>query len=189
MKYIALDLETTCIDPKKPQNIIMASLVFEDTSLSPLPDLEDLPHLTCFVEQEEYCGSPFALSMNAWILEALAKRDEKKYPILKLDEFTQKSVEFIDYYFDKKAVLAGKNVMGFDFQFLPEALQNKFAYRAIDTGSVFIDWNRIYPPSSSDLKKMLNLEGEVSHDAYEDNLDTIRALRTTYGRSPAGLFD
>lgn len=186
MKYIALDLETTCIDPKKPENILMASLVFEDTSLNPLPDTDELPHLSCFIKRNEYTGSPGALSMNAWILKAIDKNDTSQYPILTPEEFVERAIEFVDFYFDKKAVLAGKNVMGFDFQFLPKELQEKFAYRSIDTGSVFVDWSKIYPPSSTDLKRILDLPGPVSHDAYHDNIDTIAALRTTYGRGAIG---
>jgi oligoribonuclease (3'-5' exoribonuclease) len=182
MKYIALDLETTCINPKQPENIIMASLVYEDTNLKQLPKVEDLPHLTCFVKQEEYCGEAQALAMNAWILDILARDDESKYPILTLDQFTSRAIAFINHHFNRKAVVAGKNVVGFDMQFLPDVLQAKFASRAIDTGSVFIDWSRAYPPSSEELKTMLDIPGEVSHDSYKDNIDTILALRTTYGK-------
>jgi len=187
MKYIALDLETTCLEPKKPENILMASMIYEDTALNPLPDVKELPHFTCFIKHEKYCGSAYALSLNSWILDFIAKNDENQYPILTLEQFEERACDFVDYYFDKKAVIAGKNVMGFDFQFLPSKLNNKFSHRTIDTGSVFLDWSKVYPPSSEELKNILGIPGEVSHDAYDDNVDTILALRTTYGRKTSNL--
>ena len=31
MKYLSIDIETTCLEPKKPENILMFSGVVEDT--------------------------------------------------------------------------------------------------------------------------------------------------------------
>ena len=76
MKYVSLDLETTCINPKKPENILMISMVVEDPK-NPVP-LKDLPHFTRFVKYSSISGESYALAMNNWILDIISGRKENK---------------------------------------------------------------------------------------------------------------
>ena len=74
MKYFSIDLETTRISKPSPDAILMASVVFEDSLLSPLPGLTALPHFTCLIDHGENISgptNPVAMAMNSWILLAV----------------------------------------------------------------------------------------------------------------------
>jgi hypothetical protein len=185
MKYVSLDLETTCIYDKSPKNILMVSMVVEDTT-PPMKALDELPHFTCFVNYETISGEPFALAMNSWILNYISGRNKNPppYPVYNGGTWIDPANQFLNAHFTKefgKIPVAGKNVASFDLQFLPEVLQKRFMHRTIDPTSVFIDFNQQRPPSLEDVKKSLGLDAEVSHDAREDALDVIKVLRRAYG--------
>lgn len=184
MKYVSIDLETTGLDRKRDQ-VIMVAMIVEDTE-NKLPR-EELPTFACLVRHgvegapQRYEGSPFALWLNAWIFEALAKNDESKYPIYSSAEWETHARNFLEANFvGQKVVAAGKNVAGFDIQFLGEKITDKIFHRTIDPGSVFIDWKADKPDSLGDIKKKLDIEGEVTHDAVDDAWDVIEVLRTQY---------
>jgi len=192
--YLSLDLETTGLDPKEDQ-ILMVGAVVEDTEHPEVP-VEELPYFCCYVRHDRYHGNGFALAMNWWILNITSGRSkqEVEHPIyddvLSINWWGYKFHEFLDEQFSTpedgkkpKIILAGKNVASFDYQFLPKELQNRFAHRFIDPGSVFIVWEVDKPLSLDDLKIELDIEGEVEHDALEDARDVIRVLRKSYGKT------
>lgn len=183
MKYVSVDIETTGLNPNKDQ-ILMVAMLVEDTKLK-LPR-EELPTFACYVKHERYEGDAFALWMNSWIFEKLAKGNAE-YPIYRADwtepwnTWNSRALDFLRQHFgDKKVVAAGKNFGKFDLQFFPSALQNKFSHRSIDPGSIFVDWDLDELQSLGDIKKKLNIEKEVSHNAVDDAWDVIQVLRTTY---------
>jgi len=182
MKYISLDLETTCLEPMVPENILMLSMVVEDTDHPEIPDYE-LPHFTCYFKnpKDKYTGSASALGMNNWIFDVISGKSATDYPIYDINgnDFEKKILIFLYNNFGayEKITLAGKNVAVFDYQFLPEWLQKCFRRRMIDPGSVFIDFKDKKIKSLLELKMELKVEGFVSHDAYDDALDVIRILR------------
>jgi oligoribonuclease len=200
MKYVSMDIETTSLIPSH-RNILMVSMVVEDTK-NPLP-LEQLPHFTCFVYQKNISGEPMALFMNGWILEILAGKKTSIFPTYFNGEdfpdwpedrqWELKALEFLRKYLpehfysndpnvmQKTIVLAGKNVASFDLQFMPKVIKECFHYQTIDPGSVFIDWSKDRPLGLGKIKSKCGFSGIVSHNAYEDALDVIRVLRTTYG--------
>ncbi|KKK50772.1 hypothetical protein LCGC14_3121670, partial [marine sediment metagenome] len=176
MKYVSIDLETTGLDTKKDQ-VIMVAMMVEDTE-NKLPR-EELPTFACFVQHERYEGSPFALWLNSWIFEVLAKKDESKYPIYPYDLWEQEALDFLnDHFPEQKVIPAGKNVGSFDLQFFSPLLKRKFIHRSIDPGSVFIDWKSNQLGSLDDIKRRLDIKGEVTHDAVDDAWDVIEVLRT-----------
>jgi oligoribonuclease (3'-5' exoribonuclease) len=181
MKYVSLDLETTCFVPD-PHHILMVSMVVEDTKN--IKPLEELPHLTFFVDNGTLItGSPFALQMNAWILKILAdKHGESRYPIHVKYVWPGVVLEFLNRHFGKsRIVAAGKNVAGFDLQFLPIEIKDRFVHRVLDPGSIFIDWETDeVPPDMKTCMRRAKILSEVTHDAYEDALDVINLLRTQY---------
>lgn len=184
MKYVSLDLETTGIEVKNPSRILQVSMVVEDTKN--LKPLKELPHFTCFIKQEEYTGEPFALAMNSWILDIISGRAEntKGYPIYSQKEWISKAEAFINLHFEAgngKVPFAGKNLGAFDLQFMPQGIRQRVSHRIIDPTSMFINWETdSKPPSLPQIKSRLGIEGEVTHCAYDDALDVIRVLRTTY---------
>lgn len=179
MKYVSIDIETTGLDPAKDQ-VLMVAMIVEDTE-NTLPR-ELLPTFACFVKHPRYEGGPFALWLNSWIFEILAKNDESAYPIYSVGEWENRAEEFLKEHFPegKKIVPAGKNVGSFDLQFFSPTLKNKFAHRNIDPGSVFIDWKKDKPLSLDDIKSNLGISGEVTHNAVDDAWDVIEVLRKTY---------
>ena len=79
MKYVSLDLETTCVERKNPNNIIGFSFVVEDSNVRGIP-VDYLPHCTGLIDQQWWEGNAFALQMNAKYLKMIANR---KYTHLK----------------------------------------------------------------------------------------------------------
>lgn len=202
MKYISLDLETSSLEPK-PEHILGVAMVLEDTE-NPKP-LNELPHFVCMVDQGVFTGQPYALAMNGWILreiENFRRNKPSKYPVFLakgigsshnltaggVKDFScwvDNAEAWLEQHIDtKKANLAGKNVGSFDFQFLPQRLRQWFRHRMIDPGSVFVDWNKEALPSLDEIKQSHNIAGLVSHDMYEDALDTVAVLRAAYVRAP-----
>lgn len=208
MKYVSIDLETTCIDPKCPENILQIAMVVEDTNVK-MP-LVNLPNFRAVIVPSTaiLSGSLTALSMNTWLLiaiEIFKKGDASAaqyfldlgVPEATVDRalsalgcnnfYSQNAVwveanKFLDENFgdnSRNIIIAGKNAAGFDVPFLHKDLKRRFAHRVIDPASVFIDWNRKMPPSSADLQKRFNTD-TVSHDAYGDATDVIAWLRHSY---------
>lgn len=183
MKYISLDLETAGLNPGG-HNILMLSAVVED-SVCPLP-LEDLPHFTCYVKPwTELKGTPYALAMNAWILDIISGRTKcpNDYPILSLRDMRDGFLSFLSEHFgDERITIAGKNVASFDMQFLKaHTLHDRFRHRVLDVGPLFVDWSSDNSvPDLKTCKQRAGLGSKVAHDAYEDAIDVIRLLRTKY---------
>jgi len=178
MKYISLDIETTSLIPKE-ENILQIAMVYEDTEVS--DPVECLPHLCLFIGRETYTGQSYALGLNGWIFDYVSgrKKDASIHPVVDAPEWEGVALEWLNNISTGRLNVAGKNVAGFDMQFMPESIKSKFRHRAIDVGSVFVDW------SKETLKSLGEITGrEVAHDALEDARDVIRALRTTYKVTP-----
>jgi hypothetical protein len=186
MKYLSLDLETTGVANKSPENILQLSAVVEDCN-NPLP-LNELPHFTIFISHEKYTGEPYALWLNGWILAELAKWEKTnwkpleqqykaKYPVYKAGGWQTPFLEFCKKHFGNDRInLAGKNVASFDYQFLPKHIQSKFRSRMIDPGSMFADFTKDALPGLGDICEPLGMTA-VTHDALEDALKVIEVIR------------
>lgn len=187
MKYVSLDLETTCIEDKRPENILMISMVVEDPK-NPLP-LEQLPHFTRFIKNNPISGELYALSMNGWILDIVSGRNKTppKYEISTGGFWELAANNFLDEHFghlNNKIFVAGKNVASFDLKFLPKELQRRFSHRVIDPAMKFTDLlNDEKVADLTTCKVKAGLTPTVAHDAREDALDVIATLRNTYGKN------
>lgn len=182
MRYVSLDIETTCLTPH-PDHILGLSMVVEDTERTDIA-VEDLPHLTVLLNQPIIKGDAYALGMNSWILDFISVR-KKDCPYLIIspyDLFSFVSVFLDTHYPIKKGkyTLTGKNVGTFDYQFLPDDVKKLFNHRMIDPGSVCIDWKEEKPLDLGSLLKRAGFEHDVTHDMLEDARDVIRVLRKTY---------
>lgn len=80
-------------------------------------------------------------------------------------------------------IAAGKNFSAFDKQFLNQLpLFNELISiksRAIDPGTMFIDWeNDERPPGLSECKRRAGIKNtELTHNAVDDAIDVIRCIR------------
>lgn len=203
MKYVALDLETWGLfertrEKRRPEGVAQISLVVEDTEN--IRPVTELPHYTVLVAQDHIDGEAVPLAMNAWILAAIARFIEGKdiaaargpqaraednpWPVQWLKAAFRGAEKFLEEHFPQgKITAAGKNVMGFDLQFLPPNMQQRFRYRHLDPTMLATDFiHDEVPPNLSEVKRRLGVPGVARHDAYNDNLDTILCLRTGYGK-------
>ena len=197
MKYVSIDIETTGLDPETCQ-ILQIGAVIEDT-LNPVP-FEDLPSFKCIVEHENYSGSPFALSLNSWILKILGglenkTKDERleyrKYHNILPVGLVAKSFQMwlienclaTDLIGPVKINAAGKNFASFDKVFL-QKLPNwganvQIRQRILDPAILLTDWKT--DESLPNLQVCIDrckLAGEVTHDALQDAIDVVRVIRT-----------
>ena len=200
MKYVSLDIETTSLIPDH-NNILMVSMVVEDSSLNPLPPVSELPHFTCFIKdpKDEYKGQAYALGLNGWILDILSGRTPNNTPFevlhrhddFSLNSWTVKAINFLMKHFPEKIDdtdslkprsinMAGKNAGIFDYQFLPECFRYVFSHKIIDPGSVFVNWDNYSLPNLPKLLKDFGIREDASHNAYVDACDVIRILRKSY---------
>lgn len=177
MKYVSIDLETTSLEPH-PDHILMFSFVIEDTS-KPEVLVEDLPHCTGFIYREKIHGQPYALAMNGWILDILAKRAIGAYPVYKEDEWETSVRFFLDAHFGPSRITAaGKNVAGFDMRFLPPGLQELFRHRVLDIGNHCVNWESDeVVPDLKQCKVRCGIKTAVAHHARDDAMDVIRCFR------------
>jgi len=198
MKYLALDIETTGLDPQKDQ-ILQIGMVVDDTE-NPKP-VEELPKLNLFIKHERYEGSSFALAMNTWILDILNSTSEPpegssivNSEVLSagvyLDEdgyLAHTNNPVLKFLFDnfkdltEKITVAGKNAAGFDVPFLPDAITNAFDHRVIDVGSMYLRKEDKKVPGLKTCLSRASLLNEVSHDALDDALDVVKLVRYHFG--------
>jgi len=185
VKYISLDLETTCLVPN-PNHILMFSFVLEDTD-HPEIHVDNLPHCTGFVQYPNITGSAYALSMNSWILDILSGRSKvtSPYYIFSPEDFEKATRRFMYEAFDgRSATVAGKNVASFDIPFLPQSIQILFKHRVMDIGMACMDLVRDQKvPDLAECKRRCGINTPVAHDAREDALDVIRCFRVLRARA------
>lgn len=184
MKYVSLDLETTCLTTA-PANILEFAAVIEDTEQPDLP-IEDLPTFHRLVKVENYggdvVGSHYALAMNAGILAEISGYKGAR-PRATIVNLFQLEVTFLDWLTDNglnnKVTLAGKNVAIFDYQFLTDKMKQRCSHRMLDVGSVYFD-HKTGIKSSDQLLVDHGIREAAAHDALTDARDVIRLLRLKY---------
>ena len=187
MIYVSSDIETTCIDPPSPRNIIGVSFVVEN-SFQPSVPVKSLPHFTFLVDQgKDLTGEYEALAMNGRYLQMIADHRRGKpvpFPVYKscaVDPLNGWEIRTINWLRrtipnEKRYILMGKNIGIFDYQFFPANIQGLFIHRLIDVGSVHIDFSKDRPPTMQDLKTHYGM-GAVAHDMYDDACDDITLCR------------
>jgi DNA polymerase III epsilon subunit-like protein len=193
MKYLSLDLETTCLEPS-PDHILQISMIVEDTSRPDIP-VQDLPHFTCFIRPDIIRGSAYALGMNGWILDIISGRNKKYDPTSQYPIYSSKvhftngekaeytwvhlMMDFLyDHFGSERITVAGKNVAGFDIQFLPPCVKARLKHKVLDPGILFFNPDKDKEvPNLEECKKRAGMDTNVAHDAREDAMDVILILR------------
>ena len=185
--YVGFDTETTGVQVRKPENVIMISMVAEkvggpgDTSNIPV---WLLPSYTVLVDQKRFEGEAFALWLNSWIFSIIADANKgrpTRYAVLTLEQAMDGALEFLKAQAGPgKAIPVGQNVGTFDLLFLTGEVKNYFNRRVLEIGSVFYDPST-GPRTLSQVKESLGFDKVVSHNAYHEAMDYILALRTKHG--------
>lgn len=192
--YVSIDIETTGLDLYRSE-ILQIAAVFDDL-VSPVGDLFTL-NLKIKYHSFDY-SEPYALIMNQKLITEMSDKEKSKEFVTpheaaaKLELFIQKVFNATN----KKVVLAGKNVASFDIPMLnnflnrsgrnwhdvteiPEHFRNLIHYKTLDVGSLYYD---VFGDNVS-LSEINKLTGrkEVSHDALDDALDVVYAVRHKLG--------
>jgi oligoribonuclease len=169
MKYVSLDIKTTGLNPREDQ-VIEFAMVIEDTEN--IQPLKELPHIVCSIKHARVEGSFYAINMNHGLIKYAQESGIPPFMAwVRAYRFLKDNGLYED---GAKPFIAGKNVGGFDLQFLPVHLTDTFHHRTIDPGSVFMDWEK-GPQSLGHL-----LGRAVQHTALDDARDVIEVLRRAY---------
>jgi hypothetical protein len=193
MRYIAIDLETTGLDPVN-NNIIEFGAVLDD--LREQKPLEELPRFHAYICMDEYKGQPYALSMHPTIFRRIANREEG-YNYLYPNTLGKAFLDFLvknGYPLEKKhgkeiprttINVGGKNFGTFDLQFLNNqtnfSSSVKIRSRILDPGILCLEEKDEVIPGLLECLKRVGVEKEVSHTTIEDSLDVIQVIRAKIG--------
>lgn len=191
--YISIDIETTGIDDVS--QILQISAVFDDL-VTPVGQLLTLD-LPIKHEVMTHC-EPYAIGMNAGLFQKMMNKDFKTYsPNVAVNElitFMKRTIELSgtdEKGKQRRIVFAGKNVASFDIPkiraFIRSVSGNLAAtefdtlvhYKTLDVGSLYYD---VFKDNVS-LSEINKLTGRasVSHNALEDALDVVYAVRHKLG--------
>jgi oligoribonuclease (3'-5' exoribonuclease) len=184
--YISLDIETTGLD--RISNILQIAMVYDDLETP----VKDLPKFNVKIFHNSFRYSePFALAMNAKLIKEMSVGYDKLGEGWVHNQFAGESIlRFMQQFTQdntEKIVFAGKNVASFDIPMVRGMLDQKDLtifnkichYKTIDVGSLYFD---VFKENVS-LSKINELTGrkEVSHDALDDALDVVYAIRHKLG--------
>jgi len=186
MRYVSIDLETTGLDFEKCDIIEFGAVV--DDLKNPLP-LEELPRFHAYIIKNEYRGEPFALSMHPKIFRRIATKEEG-YQYIYSQKLGKVFKDFLleNRYEERNSKVslnvAGKNFMGFDYQFLrihtdmPKHVTMR--QRILDPAILYYEEGDEVLPSLSHCLERAGFEPNVAHTAVEDALDVVKLIRKKF---------
>lgn len=185
--YISLDIETTGLN--EADHVLQIAMIYDDLK-TPIDNLE---RVSFFVDSSSRLYSHFlsyeALSINGWIFDALAGKTKAKYPILQVEAAVKQFQDTLVSWGARQTnaiVFAGKNVGTFDMKllrsngFLDDDVLAKrgitISHRTLDVGALYFpDFG--YVPTSGEVNQLIGRK-PVTHDALNDALDVVCAIRT-----------
>jgi oligoribonuclease (3'-5' exoribonuclease) len=199
MRMVAIDIETTGLDPEQDQILEFGAIIFD-----PFDESVAAPSFQRYIIHDRIQGDAFALAMNGEILSRIAKPEEK-YKYCSMEILGAHFFEFLienDFPRTNKIktiptgggfvstrnalesiTICGKNAASFDLQFLK---RTKFIdyipikHRILDVGSLyFIPGDDVLP----DLAKCMSragVIGDVEHNALSDCLNVIACVQNYY---------
>lgn len=180
MKYISIDIETTGLNPKLCQ-IIEIGAVVEDTKKQ-IP-IEYLPSFHCYIKHEQgFYGEPYALNMNRSTIDFIQNNPDEA---IEQTRFIGLFAAFLARNkIQNPITVAGKNFMGFDYQFL-KRIPNftnfiHIRHRVIDPAILCANKDDEALPDLLICKQRMGISGEVKHTALEDAKDVVRVLRKSW---------
>jgi oligoribonuclease len=180
MKFVSIDIETTGLNEEFCQ-VLEFGAVIEDTANE--RPLDELPTFHAYLDHPVITGDPFALNMNAKIIERIVKK-EPGYMYIPGNS-PKLAWDFKDWLFRNgitgKVCAAGKNFSSFDQKFLgklPKFLESvQFLHRSLDPAVLYLRPDDIEPPNMKKCMERAGIKGEVAHTAVEDAKMVIRLLR------------
>jgi oligoribonuclease (3'-5' exoribonuclease) len=181
--YIAIDIETTGLDPYGCQ-ILEIGAVYNDPECT----LMDCPTFEAIVDPSKddgtIRGSAYALAMNAELLKFIAECD-----CWSVYSGVDKLMEWVDSYRVGRGIakfhLLGKNVGGFDRLFLERIgswRERIFHYRCLEVGSMYATPEGVSGQAEllSQLERQYEIPGK-EHTALHDARVSLALARNKWG--------
>jgi oligoribonuclease (3'-5' exoribonuclease) len=173
MRLVALDLETTGLDPQKHQILQVGMVCFESTTGEIVGEFETLVR-----DWKGYHGDPYSLAMNAELLKRIADREGVFSGTLW--DMMLRTLRDWGFAFDEddpstRPHAVGFNVGSFDIQFLKAAEIDLFHHRSIEVGSLLM--NSFNYPSPVTSRQWAYSEGhtDMPHTALADCHMAVKA--------------
>ena len=190
MKVASIDIETCGLAERGPDghlkyDILAFGCVLDD--LREQSPIETLPTFSCYFVLPSYTGSPFAFSLHAEIFKRIADRTFG-YDFISPGKFGKCFKHFLihngyEEQYDKVHInVIGKNFNSLDRPFLSEKTDiNKhiiMSHKILDPGPMMFDLNKDYAvPGLSECMKRAGINPNVTHDALQDAIDTLKVVR------------
>jgi hypothetical protein len=202
MKYFALDVET-CGRDAQAHSLLEVSVIYDDLCVQDL--IPRLPTFHCYIDKDQYQGEAGALRMHADIFRCIATKEppynyfDPRTAAAHLSSFFEKCLG-VEFNYEKDRInVAGKNVM-FDIMFLcqlPTVSMEGTKLRIGRDGHSIVAHARILDPamvfanprkdaclpSGNECMKRMGEEYVSKHCAYDDNLMTVKLLRSWANRT------
>lgn len=161
-RFIAIDLETTGLDPQRDQILQIGAVAFDDGIVGTFERT---------ITYEHFFGDAYALAMNQQLLYKIARGagvpHRKAYAELS---------DFIAEFCATKPYAVGFNVGKFDLAFLHSKYTAngvvhgpKLHHRTVELGSVFMNADGTPGTSNEVIPRLLS--HAVAHDALQDAMD------------------
>jgi hypothetical protein len=195
MKYCAINIEATGLDPNTC-NIIEFAAVVDDFSEHKL--IESLPVYQTYIVYDTYTGDPYALAMHVEIFKKLStwKKDTEIKVCRPDDLFRNLHTFLINCGYKSidgkiKINVAGKNFSSFDKKFLDKLENNciEFHHRSLDPSILYFDplIDETLPSTEVCLKRA-GMDSFIAHTALADAKAIIELLRKKIVPDPAWDF-
>lgn len=168
-KLISVDIETSGLDAEKCVILSIGAVVIN-------LDTKEKEHTFYgVINHESFHGEPYALMMNAELIEKIAKGNVEEVSgngnlYLKADPISVPSAFLRWLEPHKEYSVVGKNFANFDLKFFEKAYgHSPFNRRILDVGSMFYDVikdDKI--PNLSECLSRASMNNIVTHNALED---------------------
>jgi len=187
MRFIAIDSETTGLDPSTSQ-IVELAMIHADVRVldGKVVCDHDVKHWYIKPRDGVYRGEDYAMSMNA---KTMIDIQQGHVPVHTEQEVVDEVAAWMRQldYIKTGFVPCGKNVMGFDMRFLRRlpgwgypAIKHK--HRAIDVGTLMLRPDDECPPDLAECKKRAGLPDNVTHRAVDDAMDCVDIVKWWFSR-------
>lgn len=186
MRLVALDLETTGLNPQEDQILEVGMVCFESDTGDIVGEFERI------VRHDRYTGSAYALAMNSDILKRLADfSTDNPNSCWVADLRSRMLKQLTEWGFEKERPHAvGFNVAPFDIAFLKQAFDYRkmFHHRAIELGTLLMAPSHTLAPVSSKAVAQA-IEGSTLEDMPHTALADCKVAVESYMQWCAWMHD
>lgn len=186
MKVMAIDIETMGLDPDEHQIIEIAFIHYNALN----GNMDRFHRYLLPRNGVEYLGTPYCRRLHE---EMIGKIINSKVTAVTEQQAIDDLIAWLTGFgygrFNKGFVPLGKNVTGFDLQFLKKLPRAKerlvHKHRAIDIGTLMLRKTDEVPPDLAECKRRAGLEPSVRHLAMDDAEDCLEIFNVWFNSSAA----